>query len=299
MNNPLFSILVANYDNGHFFKDCYLSIISQTYVNWEVVIVDDGSTDNSIELIKQIIEDDNRFKLFINHENKGCGYTKNRCATLAKGEILGFLDPDNALMSNALEVMVESHLLNAKVSIVTSKYELVDLEMNFISWGNHGKEIPAGKSYLTYGKGALTHFATFKRTNYLQSDGIDVTMKRAVDQDLYYKMEEQGKHLFVGEILYRYRIHQNSISHNENLYKAQYWHFYAINRAYKRRKVNIGQIDNLSSQYMRMLRSNYYLSRFEKTKSENKVWSKYYFLIKSLLAYPRHKLKYKLKSIIQ
>ena len=47
-----FSILIANYNNGKFFQDCYKSILQQTYQNWEVVILDDASTDNSVEVIK-------------------------------------------------------------------------------------------------------------------------------------------------------------------------------------------------------------------------------------------------------
>jgi len=200
----LFSILIANYNNGHFFKDCYQSILAQTYTNWEAIIVDDGSTDDSVAIIKQIIGDDSRFKILLNKENKGCGYTKNKCAELATGEISGFLDPDDALKPDALELMVALHKKFNDVAIITSKYELVDLEMNFIENGPHGGVIPENKSYLTYGKCVLTHFATFRQNKYKQTVRIDPKMKRAVDQDLYYKMEEQGQHLFLDKVLYRY-----------------------------------------------------------------------------------------------
>ncbi|WPO79500.1 glycosyltransferase family 2 protein [Flavobacterium sp. KACC 22761] len=298
MENPLFSILVANYNNGHFFKDCYESVLNQTYYNWEVIIVDDASTDNSVEIIKQITGDDSRFKLFENKNNKGCGYTKNRCAQLAQGEILGFLDPDDALKENALEVMVSEHIKILKAAIITSKYEFVDLEMNFKEASKYGSFVPSNKSYLTYAKGALTHFATFKKSFYLDSPGIDSKMKRAVDQDLYYKLEETGSHSFVDKVLYSYRVHKNSISCNDNLYKAEYWHFYAINKAYKRRKKQKMEIDNFTSEYIRLYRSNYYLSRFVKLKFSTKYKSKFYFLIKAFLADPFHEFKLKFKSLL-
>jgi glycosyltransferase involved in cell wall biosynthesis len=298
MNNPLFSVLVANYNNGHFFKDCYNSILNQTYTNWEVIIVDDGSTDNSIEIITQIIGDDNRFKLFANKENRGCGYTKNRCVQLALGEVLGFLDPDDALVSNALTVMSEAHCLNKEVAIITSKYEFVDLEMNFKEASKYGFSLSPDKSYLTYGKGAFTHFATFKKSLYLQSEGIDVKMKRAVDQDLYYKLEEQGEHLFIDKVLYRYRVHKESISCNDNLFKAEYWHFYSINKAYERRRSLKMEIDNFTSEYMRIYRSNYFLSRFIKLKFSKKNKAKYFFLCKSFFENPFHEFKLKFKSLL-
>lgn len=294
----LFCILIANYNNGHFFKDCYQSILAQTYANWEVIIVDDCSTDGSVAVMKQIIGDDNRFKIFLNKENKGCGYTKNKCAELATGEISGFLDPDDALTDDALELMVNLHTDFKDVAIITSKYELVDLEMNFIRNSLYGCVIPNNKSYLTYANGALTHFATFKQKKYLQTGGIDPKMKRAVDQDLYYKMEEQGPHLFLDKVLYRYRIHQNSISNNENLFKAQYWHFYTMNKAYKRRKRLRIKTDNFSKKYIKEYSSNYYLGRFEKIKHTKKHSAKYYLLFKAITANPLHRFEHKIKSLL-
>lgn len=294
----LFSLLIANYNNGHFFNDCYKSILAQTYGNWEVIIVDDCSTDDSVSVMKQIIGDDNRFKIFLNKENKGCGYTKNKCAKLATGEILGFLDPDDALKNDALESMVTLHVKNENAAIITSKYELVDLKMNFISHSLYGCTIPENKSYLTYANGALTHFATFKQNKYLKTGGIDPKMKRAVDQDLYYKMEEQGPHLFLDKVLYQYRIHQNSISNNENLFKAHYWHFYAMKKAHKRRRRLQLEIDNFSKKYINEYASNYYIGRFKKVKHTNKYSAKYYFLYKAIIANPFHRIELKIKSLI-
>lgn len=293
----LFSILIANYNNGHFFKDCYKSIITQSYAHWEAIIVDDGSTDDSLEVIKAIIGDDKRFKLFKNDENKGCGYTKHACVAYANGDILGFLDPDDALKPEAIGVMVDAHRLNKNASIITSKYEFVDLDMNFKSAGLYGSKLPEGTSYLTYAKGTFSHFVTFKKHYYLQSVGIDPTMKRAVDQDLYYKLEEQGAHVFIDAILYRYRIHDQSISKNDNLFKAEYWHFYAMLNAYKRRRKSKMPIANLSRNDMREYASNYYLKRFQRIKFSNKKCAQYYLLYKSVTAYPGHKLYLKLKSL--
>lgn len=294
----LFSLLIANYNNGHFFKDCYQSIVAQTYTDWEVIIVDDCSTDDSVALIQRIIGDDNRFRIVVNNANKGCGYTKNKCASMAAGEILGFLDPDDALTPEALQLMVDKHRDFKEAAIITSRYELVDLNMNFIENGFHGSAIPQNKSYLTHGCAALTHFASFKLNKYRQTEGINPLMKRAVDQDLYYKMEEQGRHLFIDKVLYRYRIHQNSISNNENVFKAQYWHFYARKKAFERRVRLRLKIDNFSPQYMMNYSSNYYLGRFKLVRHTNSYRAKYYFLFKAFSANPIHKFSYKIKSAL-
>ncbi|WDF62876.1 glycosyltransferase family 2 protein [Flavobacterium sp. KACC 22763] len=293
----LFSILIANFNNGDFFKDCYTSIQNQIYQNWEVIIVDDCSTDDSVAVIKNFIKNDTRFKLYINPVNRGCGFTKKRCAELAEGEILGFLDPDDAITTDALQIMVEKHKANRDIALITSKYNLVDLNMNFESIGSHGGSLPSGKSYLTYGMGALTAFATFKKEFYLKTSTIDPKMKRAVDQDLYYKLEEQGKHLFIDKALYYYRIHENSISANQNLYKAQYWHFYAMVKAFERRIKFNHVIDNFTVLEIKRLKSNYYFSRFKRAKTKNQFCVKFYFFFKSIVVFPRHNIRYKLKSL--
>ena len=106
-DHPLFSVLIANYNNGKYLLEAIESVKAQTYTQWEVVLVDDGSTDNSRELYS-MLEQDSRIHVFYNEENKGCGYTKHRCAELAQGEFCGFLDPDDVLLPKALEVAVNA-----------------------------------------------------------------------------------------------------------------------------------------------------------------------------------------------
>lgn len=272
--------------------------MAQSYTNWEAIIVDDGSTDDSVAVIKEIIGEDERFTFIQRSENKGCGYTKRECAKHAKGEISGFLDPDDTILEDALQIMVDEHKDHPDVAIITSRYALVDMKLNFIENGSHGSAIPNDKSYLTFGKGALTAFASFKQQLYDKTEGIDPNMKRAVDQDLYYKMEEQGEHLFLDKVLYNYRIHENSISNNENLYKAEYWHFYAIMNAYKRRKRLGLKLDNFSQNYASEYASRYYLTRFRELKHSKKTTSKFYFIWKAIHASPFHQFKHKIKSLL-
>jgi glycosyltransferase involved in cell wall biosynthesis len=294
----LFSILIANYNNGHFFKDCYQSLIRQTYTNWEVIIVDDASTDNSVSVLEQLVLKDNRFKLFQNKENKGCGFTKRACVKFANGTIAGFVDPDDSIHLNALELMVNAHTEHPEVAIITSKYESVDIKMNFVSEGFHGSAIPSNKSYLTHGQGAMTHFATFKKEMYAKSEGISPVLKRAVDQDLYFNMEEQGPHLFLDKVLYKYRVHANSISQHDNLFKAHYWHFYAMRAAFIRRKRNGTHIDNFSSSDFKSYASNFYLGRFYRVKHTSKTKSKFYFISKAIMVNPFHRFLHKIKSLL-
>ena len=74
---PLFSVLMANYNNGRYLMEAVESVYAQTYLNWEIVIVDDGSTDNSKDVYEKLGEDA-RIHIFYNDGNKGCAFTKHQ-----------------------------------------------------------------------------------------------------------------------------------------------------------------------------------------------------------------------------
>ena len=234
-----FSVLIANYNNGQYLMDAIESVRRQSYTNWEIIIVDDCSTDHSADLYRSL-ESDDRIHVFFNGKNMGCGYTKNQCVIHAKGEICGFLDPDDALVEDAIQIMVDAHEKHPQASLVNSTCFNADERLNVDSVSPYGCPIPQGQSFLTYRKG-VTHFATFKRRCYELTEGIDPLMLRAVDHDLYYKLEEVGEVHYVDTPLYYYR--QNTASNislgEENMMKAHAWDIYSMVNACKRRGMSI------------------------------------------------------------
>jgi len=286
-----FSVLIANYNNGKYFKDCWESLLAQTEQDFEVVIVDDASTDDSVHVIKEIVNGDKRVSLYFNDTNKGCGFTKHKCATLAKSPISGFLDPDDTLEPQAISVMIKAHMQSLECSIVHSKYKLVDLDLNLLKLGEQGGDIPDGKTYLTYGKGAITAFASFKTDLYIRSGGISPNFKRAVDQDLYYKLEEQGATVFINEYLYNYRVTPQSISCNKNEYKATYWHIEAMKDAVRRRGMRKDEIF-----VFRLMQKEfeYIKERMNKATSLNRFCVRYFFLYRLFNINFRYQLRGKI-----
>ncbi len=241
--SKLFSILIANYNNGKYFKDCYESIIAQTYQNFEVVIVDDASTDDSVELIQNMIAKDDRFVLYQNDSNKGCGYTKRRCVELTKGEWFGFLDPDDALTPNALEVTINKHTELPRCTIVYSRMFLCDANLNITSVQEGNRQVSSHDPYYFNLDGFIAPFAAFKKMYYDQTDGIDPYLQRAVDQDLYAKLYEKGTVYYIDEPLYYYRIHERGISAlSVNVDKAFYWFWVVIIATAKRRGLNVEEL---------------------------------------------------------
>lgn len=238
MVNPLFSILVAQYNNGIYFEDCYKSIIAQTYQNWEVVIVDDCSTDDSVAVMKKFICDDSRFKIELFPENKGCGTAKRRCVELATGEICGFLDPDDAITTEAIQQMVTEHKKHPEAAIIYSRPYLCNNQLN-IEREVTSVQVENGNPYFFDLEGKLFAFLSFKKDYYNRTSGISSDLLRAVDRDLVLKLYETGPALLLDKALYLYRIHKNGISTNENQHKAYYWLWVTIIDAARRRNVNI------------------------------------------------------------
>ena len=184
----MFSILIANYNNGQYLQECIDSILCQTFTDWEVVIVDDCSTDNSRD-IYQRYADDGRFRVFFNDINRGCGYTKRRCAAEARGDICGFLDPDDVLLPEAIEQMVKVHEAHPDVSIVYSRCYLCDTEMN-IKGENHLLELKPGETFYDYRWYGAMNFSSYKQSFYRQTEGISEYLLAGVDQDLYFKINQ-------------------------------------------------------------------------------------------------------------
>lgn len=242
-DTPLFSILIANYNDGHYLNDALASVERQTYRNFEVIIVDDCSTDNS-KFFLQGLESKSNYHLYFNDKNHGCGYTKRRCVEMANGDVCGFLDADDALTPDALEVMVESHSKHPDTSIIYSRYHFCNRDLAPLFISEHQCTIPEGQSFLEYKRGAISHFVTFKKSFYNMTLGINDQFRIAEDLDLYFKLEEVGKTLFIDNPLYYYRNGTgNNTSLNENVVKASYWEIIAKTEACRRRNLSYETVE--------------------------------------------------------
>ena len=237
IRNPLFSVLIANHNNACYLEDALRSVYAQTYTNWEIVILDDGSTDSS-KAVYESLKDNPQIRIYYNGSCRGVGYTKNELISLAKGQICGFLDADDRLEENAIEVMINMHLAHPECSLIYSKFRELSqqdiLKETTIPLGAIRKD----EDLLISSWNMISHFATFKQVAYAHTIGINIALRSAEDRDLYLKLEESGRILYVDRNLYQYRVDNvNSISRG-NINKernAQYYLAIANLNAYWRR----------------------------------------------------------------
>ena len=325
---PVFSILIANYNNGQYLMDAIRSVQAQTYRHWEIIIVDDGSTDCSHDLYAQLVRDchatittltdeplpmptveewtkwaqqamhdgqvtqdgcaqqamhDGQVRIYLSPSNHGCGFTKHQCAALAHGELCGFLDPDDALTPDALEVMVAAHRQHPEAAVVGSCYWATDENLKPM-WHTDQWVYTEGKDYLTdFQHLRPIHFATYKNERYLQTEGISADIKRAVDMDLYVKLEEQGRIVFLPDITYYYRQHTHQISTHGD-FKSMYWEIVVIQKACQRRGLEAEKLIN----DMMAARGKYYVENFLGyplvPRPKASCWAKWIGQVKHLLA---------------
>ncbi len=290
VQQPLFSVLIANFNNGVYIQQAIESVLNQTYEHWEIILLDDCSTDNSMNQLKRY-ESIERIKIYQNLDNLGCGNTKHRVAALANGELAGFLDPDDALHPHALEIMVKWHQIHPEKSLIYSTLYNCNERLEVQSIPRWVGAIPLGSSNLHLDR--ISHFATFKTKAYRQTMGIAPELVRAVDKDLYYKLEEVGATLFINQPLYYYRIHAAGISTLKNRIKAMNWAFYVKKEAYLRRFQRPGAAPNLS---LSRLKWDFRHLQYKTARSafQNREWRdfwqavKAFFFVskKSLLHYP-------------
>lgn len=258
--HPTFSVIIANYNNDRYIEAAINSVFNQSYGNWELVIVDDASTDDSLSIINPYLKDE-RVHLIKHEKHLGCGAAKRTAAIHSSGEILGELDADDLLDRMAIEIMVREHKSNPGIGLIYSThYNFVDSTLNCKKalWvgvaENGGTHLAAPK---------VSQFRTFKKSAYKKTDGFSAQLKAAVDRDLVYKLEEVTDFKFIDECLYYRRVHENGISQFKQARSADFYDTIARHEAYLRRlrngcaNISRAQINNrLKNSFIESIRAN-------------------------------------------
>lgn len=107
-NQPLVSVLMTSYNREKYIAQAIESVLASTYTSFELIVVDDGSKDKTVEIAKSYQEKDNRIKVYINEKNLGDYHNRNKAASYAAGKYIKYLDSDDMIYKYGLAIMVES-----------------------------------------------------------------------------------------------------------------------------------------------------------------------------------------------
>ena len=230
------SVLMANLNNGRFLTEAIESLECQTIGEWELIVVDDASSDDSCDLIRAAARADSRIKPSFHKQTAGVGPTKKECAALAAAPILAVLDPDDTLAPDALETHYLAHEASPGAALIWSGYFECDSELRVLRQSTSSFTGDANGGYLLADPGAIHAFWSCKRAHYARTEGFSPRYPLAEDQDLFYKLEEVGATQNIPGVHYYYRHHSGGISTGEKTAEAFGWHLLAMVDAYERRK---------------------------------------------------------------
>jgi glycosyltransferase involved in cell wall biosynthesis len=204
---PGFSVIMANYNNARYIAQAIESVRCQRFADWELIIVEDCSTDGSEAVIEQYLGDE-RIRLIRHKTNRGYTAALKTGISEVRSKLFGILDSDDALTPHAIGTMHEWHVREPDCGLIYSQFAFCDENLNRRKIG-FCAEIPSGRTSLD--ANVVSHFKTFKLRDYLKTAGYDENILYAEDVDIVYKMEEVAGMKFVDECLYWYRDTPNSI----------------------------------------------------------------------------------------
>lgn len=224
-----FSIIVCSYNYGQFIEKTIQSVLQQTHKNFELILVNDGSTDNTLEIMQKYALKDKRIKI-INQENQGLSMARNNAMNIATGDYLWFVDADDFIIPNAL------HLLNRKINnndepdlisfyvqnfiddkvILTYLIKLPDEVWKFRFNKLMGKDLSIYvlKSY------PVTSGQHLYKRNFIKKHNIKFIPKIKFEDDIFFHTSLQANaHIAVlRKAIYMKRAHPKSIVANRDKY---------------------------------------------------------------------------------
>lgn len=212
-SQPKVSILTATYNCSKYINSAVQSVLDQSYTNWEMLICDDMSTDDTFSLIEQCAQRDSRIKVFRNEEKKFCSSTYSRLVGEASGEICGILDGDDMLMQTAVELIVQAYEKNPGLGYIYTQFWSCDSRMSHKKRG-HSNKPRSGSLLEIEAKGLhyFSHWRTFRTELRNKTTLFQPGLKSSVDKYLGYVLEETATGGFMNLPLYLYRKHDQSLS---------------------------------------------------------------------------------------
>ena len=246
--NELVSIITPCYNSEKFLDECISSVLNQTYQNWEMLIVDDNSSDNSSILINSYSKKDERIKPLYLNDNIGAAMARNKAISKSKGKYLAFLDSDDVWLPKKLEVQTNFMKKN-NCSFVFSSYSVISDDEK----PKYTISVPETITYKKYLKNTIIGCLTVMLDKEKLKNIKMPNLRSSHDMALWLNLLKQEKYAYgIAQDLAIYREHKSSNTSNKfraiydvwnvyrkheklNLFYSIYnFVFYAINASTKR-----------------------------------------------------------------
>lgn len=220
MSNPLVTIYIPCHNYGHFLEKAVNSVYEQSYTNWELFIINEGSSDDTIDIANRLMEQHpDKVQVISNESAIGLQKSANNILKICNGKYILRLDADDWLDESAILIMVSKIEHDSQVGLVYGSYYYVDSDEHVIGIEKQYKLWDEDKSGLNPPHGACT----LVRTRSLKAAGGYSEDINAQDGwELWFKLINRTKSASIDTPLFYYRQHNNSLSRNEKkLYNAR------------------------------------------------------------------------------
>lgn len=274
MSKPLVSVCIPAYNSAQFIERTIRSALSQTYPNIEVVVVDDCSTDNTVEVVRNI--DDSRVRLICNEDNLGMTGNWNKCVESCEGEYVKLIPADDMLHPMAIAKSVEALSADEDVKLVIISAGLVDNDDKVVgSYVHWHKEGAVKGSKVAKTSAMINNFygspvcGLFRKSDFLKTGGFDPDIPYILDFDLWMGLSALGKVYFIKEKLCFFRVRQDSntgvlIGSKGKEYTAE--HTRLLDKHIAKKSFKMNRFERRISIIWRRLR-NYIIALYIKIKS--------------------------------
>jgi glycosyltransferase involved in cell wall biosynthesis len=220
MSPPPASVLLPVYNAERYLRPAVDSVLAQTFTDFEVILLDDGSTDGSLRILEEYAARDARCRV-VSRENKGLIATLNEGLQLARGEIIFRMDADDVCRPQRFALQLEFLARHPGCVAVGGRVQLVDEEglpiMEMIDCYRHA----AIDAALLSGRPAIAHPSVAMRATVARAvKGYDKAYPHAEDHDFFLKLAELGELANLEEVVLEYRQHHQSVGYTQAVVQA-------------------------------------------------------------------------------
>ena len=216
---PRVSIIIPAYNSAKYLLEAIESVLNQTYADYEIIVIDDGSTDNTSKVIEPCLQHIRYFQ----QENQGVSAARNRGLDLARGELIAFLDADDIFMPYKLEEQVAVFDAQPEVGIVNSGFRIIKEDGEFVTDVERWREIPdlTPEIWLLH-KPVLPSAMMFRREWFDKVGGFDCRFFSSEDVEITLRMVAKGcQATWLPKITVYYRRHDRSATWGNALRQAK------------------------------------------------------------------------------
>ena len=205
-NLPLVSIVTPTYNQAEYLAETIESVLAQDYPNIEYIVLDDGSTDSTPEVL-------NRYSGRVRwerHDNMGQARTLNKGWAMSRGEFIGYLSSDDLLLPDAISKLVETLITTPNAVVAYGDFNLIDAQGNYlrtVEAENYDRKRLTVDLVCQPGPGAL-----FQRQILDQAGAWNVSLRQTPDFEFWLRAARLGDFMRIAKVLAQYRIHEGSAS---------------------------------------------------------------------------------------